>query len=418
MSFRMRILLGLLAVGVAPVAILGRMSYEANRQELIETVGSGQAHAAAEIARQCESFVLGSVEHLQAAASYLPFAHLSAREAAAATLDALAAEYATVLAEPVFDGGAELGREPIGPRELDAFARSVPLATALASDVAIGPPYLGARTGVPRVAIAVRVQAGPAPVLAAELSLKQVSARLQEIASADGTAFLVDGRGQVIAHGSADPALSPEERQLVERGVASLRPEVRSVRRSDGAAWLAAFAPVGTLGWGVVLATPEAGLAHRGSVADYLEVEPGSERAVEAALGELLQYVVVDTHTDAERGLAFARERSAGRCGFVVASQDVPAGTPRRQWTTDRRTPRLRRSATSNPRGSRGCTGGRIRRTHLRAQRGRDSLGDRRRLDRRCVRRGGAAVCRVVGHRRNAWRRRVSRRRARHRRCA
>jgi two-component system, NtrC family, sensor kinase len=270
MSFRMRILLGLLAIGVAPVAILGRMSYEANREELIETVGSAQAHAAAEIARQCESFVLGGVEHLQTAASYLPFARLSAREAATAlgipfrqltsvNVLVLLSERGTALAEPVFDAGAERSaREPIGPRELDAFSRNVPLATVLASDVAIGPPYLGARTGVPRVAIAVRVQGGPAAVLAAELSLKQVAARLQEVAAADGAAFLVDGRGQVISQGSGDPALSPEERQLVERGVASLRPEVRSVQRADGAAWLAAFAPVGTLGWGVVLATPKA----------------------------------------------------------------------------------------------------------------------------------------------------------------
>ncbi len=269
MSFRMRILLGLLAIGVAPVALLGLMSYQANRQELIETVGSGQARAAAEIARECESFVLGGVEHLQTSVSYLPFARLSTREAATAlripfrqltTLNVivLLSERGAALAEPVFDGGAEPGREPIGPRELDAFSRSVPLATALASDVAIGPPYLGARTGVPRVAIAVRVQGGPAPVLAAELSLKHVATRLQEVAAEDGTAFLVDGQGRVIAHGSADAALSPEERQLVERGVASLEPEVRSVQREDGAAWLAAFAPVGTLGWGVVLATPEA----------------------------------------------------------------------------------------------------------------------------------------------------------------
>ena len=78
----------------------------------------------------------------------------------------------------------------------------------------------------------------------------------------------------------------------------------------------------------LLLATPEAGLAHRGSVADYLEVEAGHERAVEAALGELLQYVIVDTHADAERGLAFARERGAGRCGFIVAAQDAPTFTP------------------------------------------------------------------------------------------
>jgi two-component system, NtrC family, sensor kinase len=271
MSFRTRVLLGVLAVGVAPVAILGRMSYDANREELMETIGSAQARAAAELARHAEGFVLGAVEDLQASASYLPLAQLSRQDATAAlripfrqiapmNVLVLLSDRGSSLSEPVFDAAAaaDAAREAIGPQELDAFARSVPLATVVASDVAIGPPYLGARTGAPRLAVAVRAGAAPAPVLAAELSLRGVAARLQEISMADGAAFLVDGRGQVIAHGGGDPALSPEERQLVERGVAGLRPEVRTVRRGDGSAWLAAFAPVPTLGWGVVLATPEA----------------------------------------------------------------------------------------------------------------------------------------------------------------
>lgn len=270
MSFRNRILLALLAVGVAPVAILGWMSHEVNRHELIATVGEAQASAAAEIARHCESFVLNGVEHLRTSATYLPLAHLSGAEAATAlriplrqlpwvNVLVLLSDRGSALADPVFETDAQgANREPIAARELDAFARSVPLATVLASDVAIGPAYVGARTGVPRVATAVRVAGRPPRVLAAELSLNEIAMRLQEIAGAGGAAFLVDGHAQVISHGGADPALSPDERQLVERGIASLRPEVRSIRRADGRAWLAAFAPVGTLGWGVVLAKPEA----------------------------------------------------------------------------------------------------------------------------------------------------------------
>jgi len=271
MSFRNRILLALLAVGVAPVAILGRMSYEVNRHELVATVGDSQANAAAEIARQCETFVLNGVEHLRTSATYLPLAHLSGAEAGAAlriplrqlpwvNVLVLLSDRGSALGDPAYEpDGHGANREPIAARELDAFARSVPLATVLASDAAIGPPYVGARTGAPRVAIAVRVAGQPPRVLAAELSLNEIAVRLQEVAAAGGAAFLVDGRGQVVSHGDpADPALFPEERQLVERGVASLRPEVRAVRRSDGHTWLAAFAPVGTLGWGVVLAKPEA----------------------------------------------------------------------------------------------------------------------------------------------------------------
>jgi chromosome segregation protein len=79
-----------------------------------------------------------------------------------------------------------------------------------------------------------------------------------------------------------------------------------------------------------VLGSPEAGLTHHGSLADHLEVEPGGERAVEAAFGELLQCVLVETPADAERGLAFVRERGLGRCGFLSArGDDLPAREPR-----------------------------------------------------------------------------------------
>jgi chromosome segregation protein len=68
-----------------------------------------------------------------------------------------------------------------------------------------------------------------------------------------------------------------------------------------------------------VLAESRADVAHMGSVADYLEVEAGYERAVEAVLGDLLQHVVVPTHAQAAAGLRFARDNAAGRLGFVVA---------------------------------------------------------------------------------------------------
>ena len=65
-----------------------------------------------------------------------------------------------------------------------------------------------------------------------------------------------------------------------------------------------------------------------GSVADYLEVDGGYERAVEACLGELLQHVVVRTHEQAAAGLRFARERNAGRVGFVVAERGSAGAAP------------------------------------------------------------------------------------------
>jgi chromosome segregation protein len=57
-----------------------------------------------------------------------------------------------------------------------------------------------------------------------------------------------------------------------------------------------------------------------GAVADYLEVEPGFERAVEAALGDLLQHVVVERPEHAEAGFQLVREAAAGRCGFLIST--------------------------------------------------------------------------------------------------
>ena len=68
----------------------------------------------------------------------------------------------------------------------------------------------------------------------------------------------------------------------------------------------------------MLLSDSESGVSHFGSVADHLEVESGRERAVEACLGDVLQYVVVSTRADAEAGLTFTQSRGVGRVGFVI----------------------------------------------------------------------------------------------------
>jgi chromosome segregation protein len=77
-----------------------------------------------------------------------------------------------------------------------------------------------------------------------------------------------------------------------------------------------------------ILSDAQPDIAHMGSVADYLEVDRGYERAVEACLGERLQYVVVPSHAHAAAGLRFALERHAGRVGFVMAADGVPVTGP------------------------------------------------------------------------------------------
>src|SRR5438094_409547 len=55
----------------------------------------------------------------------------------------------------------------------------------------------------------------------------------------------------------------------------------------------------------------------RGTVADLLEVPPGLERAVEAVLGECLQWVVVDRFAHARAAVEYLANRRAGAATFV-----------------------------------------------------------------------------------------------------
>jgi chromosome segregation protein len=82
----------------------------------------------------------------------------------------------------------------------------------------------------------------------------------------------------------------------------------------------------------VVLAQANGRVNQLGAIADYLEVDRGYERAVEALLAERLQCVVVPTHDHAEAGLRLVREQGAGRCGFLVLAAD---GSPRTDARND-----------------------------------------------------------------------------------
>jgi chromosome segregation protein len=148
-----------------------------------------------------------------------------------------------------------------------------------------------------------RVQAQDALVSAQAALADTVTAR-QEAASALGTAR-VERDWRV------------RDARTQETAVASSEARLRSLQELEASR--AAYGEAARL----VLGSPEAGVTHHGSVADYLEVEPGGERAVEAAFGDLLQCVLVETPADADRGLAFVRERGTGRCGFLSARGDV-----------------------------------------------------------------------------------------------
>jgi chromosome segregation protein len=76
-----------------------------------------------------------------------------------------------------------------------------------------------------------------------------------------------------------------------------------------------------------LLAEANGHVSQRGAVADYLEVEPGFERAVESYLGDLLQYVIVEQPEHASAGFELLRQKQAGRCGFLVARAGMAGET-------------------------------------------------------------------------------------------
>ena len=85
-----------------------------------------------------------------------------------------------------------------------------------------------------------------------------------------------------------------------------------------------------------LLAQANGKVAQKGAVADYLEVDHGYERAVEACLADLLQHVIVERPEHAAAGFGLVREAGAGRCGFLIADPDDGA-TGRRGLSRTRR---------------------------------------------------------------------------------
>jgi len=68
----------------------------------------------------------------------------------------------------------------------------------------------------------------------------------------------------------------------------------------------------------MVLVSANGKVNQMGAVADFIEVEPRYERAVEACMGDLLQHILVERLEHVSAGLKLIRQEDAGRCGFIV----------------------------------------------------------------------------------------------------
>jgi chromosome segregation protein len=106
-----------------------------------------------------------------------------------------------------------------------------------------------------------------------------------------------------------------------EQAVAGLEARYKSLAELDAARAAYGDAPR------AVLAHANGSVNQQGAIADYLEVEAGYERAVEAYLGDLLQHVVVERPEYAAAGFDVVREAGAGRCGFLITSNPAEAGS-------------------------------------------------------------------------------------------
>jgi signal transduction histidine kinase len=257
-------MLVLALVGVVPVLLLGGVSFRANRDELHQLVGGLQTQSAMELARSCRQLVLVGVDNLRLAAEYLPLERLEPHEASsvlsiplrqltALNLLVLVDGQGRAVAPAVYTPEARGNRQRVTEASLDLFSRQAPVQAALSTGAAIGPPYRTPEAAGGRVALAVRAGENASRLLLAELSLAELGRRVEELAQEGGLAFVVDHKGEPVAHTGPGATLSHEERGLVLEGLSLGTPVVRTVRGVDGIEYLAAFAPVPDLGWGAVV---------------------------------------------------------------------------------------------------------------------------------------------------------------------
>ena len=101
-----------------------------------------------------------------------------------------------------------------------------------------------------------------------------------------------------------------------EQDLAALSARLRSLEELD--AHREGFSDAARM----VLVQANGHVGQMGALADFIEVDPRYERAVEAHLGDLLQHVLVRHHAHAAAGLDLVRGEDAGRCGFVITEPD------------------------------------------------------------------------------------------------
>ncbi|MFL5392075.1 MAG: ATP-binding protein [Myxococcales bacterium] len=265
MSFRSKIFLVLALVGLAPLLVIGWLSFSLNRAELEKTVGGAQAALAQEAARGAERSLARAIESLRLSVAILPVFELEPAERSAALLIpyrqldfvgavALVAADGTLLAEPAFGPRKPQGDTAalVTTKDVKRFLDHVPLRLALETGTAMSAPY--SASGTSRVAVALRIDGEKPVAVAAEVSLSELDHGMAGIAQDGQIAYAATADGMAIA-GSRD-VLSEDELSLVRATSTAQKPVARMVTRRDGKEWLASAFSVAGVGWTVVVAQP------------------------------------------------------------------------------------------------------------------------------------------------------------------
>ncbi|MCP4601889.1 MAG: HAMP domain-containing protein [Proteobacteria bacterium] len=172
------------------------------------------------------------------------------------------------LVEPAFEANpksnqAAKNHESVTAKEVEIFGSHIPLKAALETGTSFSNVYFNSRTQTPRIALAVSfpVKQGKSSwVLAVEFSLKTVLEKVLNIApSANGNAFIVDGQGSVVCHTYRSlmaQRTSLKNLSIVEEGLNGNRTLSQHYHSHNGQEMAGAYAPIGLLGWGLVVGQP------------------------------------------------------------------------------------------------------------------------------------------------------------------
>jgi len=149
---------------------------------------------------------------------------------------------------------------------------------------------------------------------AADVALASAHESLDDIRIARAT------RESELASARTEHEWRAKEVRTREHDLASLGARLRSLEEVD--AHREKFSDAARM----VLVEANGHVGQMGALADFIEVDPRYERAVEAHLGDLLQHVLVRRHEHAAAGLGLVRRQDAGRCGFVVVGDTGDTG--------------------------------------------------------------------------------------------